>query len=66
MELRVLWTNMEDSLNKISNKNLEILIAGLSQYRKDGVNDPWIISDGTMIQPLDVLIELRELRKKHI
>jgi hypothetical protein len=48
---------------KVNNENLDILIEGLSEYKKKGVIDPWVLDDGTTIEPLDVLIELRELRK---
>ena len=46
----------------ISNEDLEILIAGLEEYKKSGVHDPWVLSDGREIEPLDVLKELLEFR----
>lgn len=46
----------------ISDENLEKLIKGLQDYKDEGVVDPWILRDGTIIEPLDVLKELRELR----
>jgi len=49
---------------RISDEILNILIEGLQEYKKEGVNDPWILEGGIRIEPLDVLIELRELRKK--
>jgi len=49
---------------RISNDNLDLLIDGLLSYKQKGVNDPWVFSDGTKVEPLDVLIELRVLREK--
>lgn len=48
---------------KITDKHLHILIEGLQAYKDDGVIDPWVLADGTLIEPLDVLRELSELRK---
>jgi len=53
------------SKTKISNKHLDILIKGLQAYKDDGVIDPWVLGDGTKIEPLDALIELKELRLTH-
>jgi len=49
-------------MRKISNKNLDELILGLKEYKVLGVKDPWIFSDGTVIEPLSVLLELKKLR----
>lgn len=46
-----------------SDKDLDLLIAGLRQYARAGVRDPWLLSDGRVIEPLDVLCELRALRR---
>ena len=46
----------------ISDKDLDALIEGLTEYRDKGVRDPWVLSDGTIIEPLDVIKELKELR----
>ena len=51
-------------MGKVTDYNLDDLIYGLKGYKANGVVDPWLLSDGTIIEPLDVLIELRELRKK--
>ena len=48
---------------KISDEQLELLICSLEEYKKQGVYDPWIVSDGTVIQPLDVLKDLRDARE---
>ena len=54
---------MENKAKKeLSNKDLDILIEGLQEYKNQGVIDPWVLSDGTKIEPLDILIELKELR----
>lgn len=47
---------------EISMENLDFLIATLEDCKKKGIHDPWIFSDGKEIEPLDVLIELRELK----
>ncbi len=47
-----------------SDEELDILIEGLQRYKNEGVIDPWILSDNRVIEPLAVLEELRELRKK--
>ena len=52
-------------MSKIKIEDLDILIESLNEYKKSGVVDPWVLSDDTIIQPLDVLIELRELRNKY-
>ncbi len=51
-------------MKKVTHKNLEILIQGLQEYKDKGVIDPWILDDGTIIEPLDILIELQELRQE--
>ena len=48
---------------KISNKHLDILIKGLTQYKKEGIRDPWVLDDGTTIEPLDALVELKAFRE---
>lgn len=49
-------------MGKVSDENLAILIDGLAQYKQAGIVDPWVLDDGTMVEPLDILIELQELR----
>ena len=49
---------------RISDENLTILIDGLQEYKDKGVVDPWVLSDGSIVEPLDVLKELREAREK--
>ena len=44
---------------KITDKDLETLVDGLQEYENRGVFDPWVLEDGTIIEPLDVLIELQ-------
>ena len=51
---------------KVSNENLDILVSGLQEYKVNGVTDPWVLDDGTIIEPLDVLIELKELRREGV
>ena len=53
---------MSQSRKRISNEELDILIESLMVYKAQGVNDPWLLSDGTVIEPLDVLWELRAFR----
>jgi len=48
----------------ISQENLDVLIAGLEECKAKGISDPWLLSDGTTIEPLDVLKELDELRQQ--
>lgn len=48
---------------RVSDEKLGILIGGLQKFKARGVVDPWILSDGTVIEPLDILIELREYRR---
>jgi hypothetical protein len=48
---------------KISDESLKILIEGLETYKANGTIDPWVLSDGTLIEPLDALKELQEWRK---
>ena len=47
----------------VSDLHLTTLIEGLTQYRLQGIRDPWVLSDGTEIDPLHVLVELRAYRK---
>lgn len=52
---------------KISEEHLDILIAGLQEYADKGVYDPWVLEvEGkkVIIQPLDVLKELKVAREK--
>lgn len=51
-------------MKKISNEMLAILIEGLTEYKQKGVIDPWVLDDGTLVEPFDVLLELQELRKE--
>lgn len=48
----------------ITNENLDILIEGLQKYADKGVVDPWYLSNGDIIQPLEALKELKELRSR--
>ena len=48
----------------ITDAQLDTLIDGLEAYAKSGVSDPWLLSDGTVIEPLHVLYELRAWRKQ--
>lgn len=48
---------------KTSDATLETLIAGLEEYKNAGVVDPWILSDGTKVEPLEILKELLWWRK---
>lgn len=54
---------MENDYKKVSDENLEILIEGLEEYKSQGVFDPWVLDDGSVIEPLHVLKELRDLRE---
>lgn len=47
---------------KVSDEQLAVLIQGLQEYKDQGVVDPWILDDGTKIEPLDVLRELQDAR----
>lgn len=49
-------------MKKVSNENLDILIEGLQQYKDEGTIDPWVLDNGTIIEPLDILKELRAYR----
>ncbi len=49
-------------MEKVNDVDLAILIDCLQDYKKLGVEDPWILNDGTKIEPLDILIELKHLR----
>ena len=48
---------------KISDETLAILINGLQEYKNDGVIDPWVLSNGAIIEPLEILKELRGYRE---
>ena len=48
--------------DRISDADLEVLIVSLQAYKRTGVIDPWVYSDGHVVDPLDVLLELRDLR----
>lgn len=50
-------------MKRVSNEQLGVLIEGLHSYRDAGVIDPWVLEDGTIIEPLAVLEELQELRE---
>jgi hypothetical protein len=49
---------------KVSDQQLALLIESLEAYAKDGVFDPWVLSNGEIIQPLDVLKELAAERAR--
>lgn len=50
---------------KITDAQLDDLIVGLQEYKDKGVVDPWVFEDGTTVEPLEVLRELQEFRKKY-
>lgn len=50
------------SKRRVSDEKLDVLISGLQKFKARGVVDPWVLSDGTVVEPLDILIELKELR----
>lgn len=56
-------TSMQGEYKKVSDENLEILIEGLEEYKSQGVFDPWVLEDGTIVEPLHVLKELQDLRE---
>ena len=41
---------------------LNAMIKSLEECQKQGVKGPWYLSDGTSIEPIEVLRELRQLR----
>lgn len=49
----------------MTDEQLDTLIAGLQEYADDGVIDPWVLDDGSVIQPLDALKELKTYRTKY-
>ena len=53
------------ALQRVSNKKLHILLEGLQQHKDAGIKDPWVLSDGTKIEPLDVLKDLYDERQKN-
>ncbi len=53
-------------MKKISDVDLAILIDWLWLHKKMGVEDTWKMDDGTEIDPLQVLIELKNLRELKI
>jgi len=53
-------------MTKITDKQLDDLIRGLTMCKNDGITDPWVFNDGEVVEPLHVLIELQEFRKYHI
>ena len=54
----------KEKTSVISDEDLDTLIQGLEDYRERGVVDPWLLSNGKVLDPLAVLHELRELRTK--
>lgn len=50
---------------RVSDQNLDILITALDAYAHQGVYDPWYLSNGDVVQPLDVLKELRAAREQY-
>lgn len=52
-------------MNNVSAKHLNLLIQCLQDYKKRGVTDPWVLDDGTEIEPLSVLTELKALRNAY-
>lgn len=53
---------MMSNMKRITDENLDALIFSLAAYKEQGIVDPWILDDGTEIQPLDTLMELQEWR----
>lgn len=53
-------------MEKVTNEDLLTLIEGLEEYKSKGVIDPWVLSDGSIIEPLDVLKELYNLRMDNL
>ena len=51
------------TITYVSNEGLATLIKGLTDYKKKGVIDPWMLDTGETIEPLDILLELQEWRK---
>lgn len=47
---------------RVTDEKLKILIDGLTYYREQGVVDPWVLNDGRVIEPLDILNELWDWR----
>lgn len=52
-------------MKEISQEHLAVLIQSLEDYKGKGIIDPWVLNDGTIIEPLDVLKELK-LRRSDI
>ena len=50
-------------MKPISDIDLATLIDWLWLHKKAGIDDSWKMSDGTEIDPLQVLTELRNLRE---
>lgn len=50
------------SYEKVSDTDLTVLIAGLLADKKRGLVSSWRLSRGKRIEPLDVVLELRDLR----
>jgi hypothetical protein len=50
-------------MGKIKQETLELLIQELRRYKDDGVSDPWLLSDGTLVEPLDALQDLFDARE---
>ncbi len=52
----------------VSQENLDALVESLLDYKKKGVVDPWILrtqeGETEIIEPLDTLIELQDLRSR--
>ena len=52
-------------MTRVSDEHLDVLIRGLEAYAKEGVYDPWYLAGGAVVQPLDVLRELRAAREQY-
>jgi len=48
----------------VSDEDLGTLINGLSYFKQQGIVDPWVLDDGTTIEPLEVILELQRLRQQ--
>lgn len=50
-------------MKKVSDVDLAILIDVFRRSQERNMKDAWVMPDGEKVEPLDVLIELQELRQ---
>lgn len=55
--------NFDHKVSRITDATLSDMIDSLQAYKDKGVVDPWYLSDGRIVEPLDILRELQEFRK---